>query len=151
MKTICTFNMSHHQYCTIIQVHPYLKKNEFATVITFLHHCSALNTVLSYVFKEDITFIALVELYINVIYLHSLQWFSWVMSALVVYLRGVFAKAAHTFIPVHVGKKWSSIAIAAKVLRTTMLIPVIAVTFCTFIQFWYLMAFFGKMSCVIDM
>lgn len=71
MKKFAHFNMSHHQYCMIIHV---LKmKNEFDTVIAFLHHCSALNTVWAYVFKEDITFIALVKLYISVIYLHSLQ------------------------------------------------------------------------------
>ena len=72
-------------------IHILKMKND--TVITFLHHCSALNTVWAYVFKEDTTFIALVKLYISVIYLHSLQWFSWVMSALMVYLRrGVFEK-----------------------------------------------------------
>lgn len=147
MKEFAHLNMSHHPYCTVIQVHPCFRNEKCIcdTVITFLQHCSALNTVWAYVFKDDITYIALVRLYISVIYLHSLQWFSWLMSAV------MERCAAHSFIPVHVGKKWSSIAIAAIVLCTTMLIPVIAVTFCTFIQFWYLMAFFGKMSCVIDM
>lgn len=100
-------------------------------------------------FKKDITYIALVKLHTGVIYLHSLQWFSRVMSDGLSMKR--HQKAAHSFITVHVGKKWSSIAIAAIVLCTTMLTPVIAIPFCTFIQFWYLMAFFGKMSCVIDM
>lgn len=75
-------------------IHVLKMKNKFDTVITFLHHCSALNTVWAYVFKGDITFIALVKLYISVIYLHSLQWFSWVMSALVVYLREVCLKSS---------------------------------------------------------
>lgn len=74
-ERICTLqhvNMSHHQYCTIIR-DQLCFKNEFDTVITFLHHCSAFNTVWAYVSKEDMMFIALVKLHTSGIYLHSLQ------------------------------------------------------------------------------
>lgn len=57
-------------------------------------------------------------------------------------------RASHSFISVHVGKKWWTTATAAIVLCYSQT-PVITVRFCTFIQFWYSTAFFGEMSCVL--
>lgn len=126
-----------------------LKMNDkLIAVIRFLHHCSALTTVSAcfvFVFwKENATLVSFVKLHTGVISLHSLQWFSRVMSD--GFWRGG-EKQLTVFIPVHVGKKRSSIAVAAIVLCTTTLTHVIATPFCTFIQFWYLMAPFDNVLC----